>query len=553
MRSIHGRPVVRVVRATGRAAARAAVADLQQDPDAVSVGLDTRVHLASSEVSASAASEDPKRAQQWWLTRLRAPSVWAAAPAGGSTVAVVDTGVDASHVDLAGVVLPGADFTGSGDGRVDGHGHGTHVAGIVAALTSNGIGVASLAPGTKILPVRVLDSSGSGYDSDVAGGIVYAVDQGAKVVNLSLGGASSSPTAAAVRYAAERDVLVVAAAGNERQSGNPVTYPAAYPDVTAVAASDTADRTASFSNTGSYVDITAPGVSIVSTYPESRYAALSGTSMASPIVAAAAAVVRAARPDLTAREVAAVLESTATDLAAPGRDDESGVGLVEPVTALCSVSDCSGTPPPPPPAPAPPVAPSPAPVATTPPAASPAAARETSVRLLRRGTTRRYGSRTTVAARLVDASTGSALPGREVRVCAQVAPTYVTRCAVRTTDASGEVHRRLRLRAHTTVTVRFAGAADLAPSTSRRLRYTVTSRATLTSRRRAVSVDVAPAAQARVTLQRRVDSTWRRVSVRRTSLFGSETFTGLRPGRYRARVPATETLASAVSRAVRVR
>jgi subtilisin family serine protease len=558
VRSVRGRPVVRVVPVMGRAAAAAMVADLQDDPAAVSVGLDSRVQLASSGTSvagAASASNDPKLSQQWWLTRLRAPSLWAAAPTGGSTVAVVDTGVDASHDDLAGAVLPGADFvTGSGDGRFDGHGHGTHVAGIVGALTNNGVGVASLAPGTKVLPVRVLDSSGSGYDSDVASGIVYAVDHGARVVNLSLGGPASGPTATAVRYATDHDVLVVAAAGNARQSGNPVSYPAAYPDVTAVAASDSADRTATFSNTGPYVDVTAPGVGIVSTYPAGRYASLSGTSMATPVVAAAAAVVRAARPDLTARQVAALLEATATDLAAPGRDDESGSGLVEPVTALCSVADCSGSAPAPAPSPAPAPAPSP-PVTATPPAStSPApAARATEVHLLRRATMRRYGSRTTVAARLVDGVTGAALPGRVVRVCVQVAPDYTASCFARTTDFSGEVRKRLTLRAHTTVTVRFGGTATLAASTSQRLRYTVTSRAVLTRSGRTLSVEVAPATRARVTLQRRDGSSWRRVTVRRTSLFGAKTFTGLRTGTYRVRVPSTEALASAVSRRVRLR
>lgn len=157
-----------------------------------------------------------------------------------------------------------------------------------------------------------------------------------------------------------------------------------------------------------------------------------------------------------------------------------------------------------------------------------------------------------MAARLVDATTGAPLPRREVRVCTQVAPTYATRCAVRTTDTSGEVRRRITLRAHTTVTLRFAGASDLASSTSRRLRYTVTSRARLTSTRHAVSVDVAPASQARVTLQRRVGTSWRQVTVRRTSLFGSSTFAGLRQGSYRVRVSSSQSLASVVSRAVRV-
>ncbi len=551
VRSVDGRPVVRVVRVTGRAAAREAVAGLQQHPDAVSVALDTRVRLARTDRSVSAAtplSNDPGTAYQWWLSRLRAPSLWSAAPSGGATVAVVDSGVQAAHEDLAGVVLPGADIlTGAGDGSLDEHGHGTHVAGIVAALTGNGIGVASLAPGTRVLPVRVLDADGGGWDSDVAEGIVYAVDRGAKVVNLSLGGPGTGPSADAVRYAAEHDVLVVAAAGNERMSGNPVSYPAAYPDVLAVAASDIDDRTAAFSSTGPHVDITAPGDDIASTYPDG-YAYLSGTSMAAPVVAAAAALVRAARPDLSAGQVAALLTSTATDLAAPGRDDESGAGLVDPVTALCSVVTCPSAG-----AAAPvPAAPSPTPSATSPSTAAPAA-HASSLRLLSGPATRPYGTRTSAAARLVDATTGSPLPGRAVQVCVRPVGAAAAGCSVLTTDGNGEVRRSLTLRAHTTLTMGFAGAAGLSPSTSQPLRFRVRSSVTVTGFKNAVSVRLAPASRTRVTLQRRAGTAWTSVTSQRTDREGSVRFADLLPGAYRVLAPAAPTLAATVSRTVRVR
>jgi subtilisin family serine protease len=567
VRSVDGRPVVRVVPVTGRSAALEAVADLQQHPDPVSVALDTRDRPAGSDPSVAAAaplSNDPAVVHQWWLTRMRAPALWSAAPSGGATVAVVDSGVEATHEDLAGAVLPGTDLVDtSGDGSLDEHGHGTHVAGIVGALTGNAIGVASLAPGTKILPVRVLDADGAGWDSDVAAGIVYAVDHGAEVVNLSLGGPASGPSADAVRYAVEHDVLVVAAAGNGRTTGNPVSYPAAYPDVLAVAASDTEDRTAAFSSTGPYVDITAPGDMIASTYPEpTGYVFLSGTSMASPVVAAAAAVVRAARPDLTAAEVAALLQSTATDLAAPGRDDESGTGLVDPVGALCSVVTCPGAPDPDPapstdpdPSPATPSqTPAPPVVSAPPPVDTAAPVRHASaLQLLSGPATRPYGTTETAAARLVDTTTGAALPGRAVRLCVQVAPETFTRCVERTTDSNGEVRHSVVLRAHTTLTLGFPGEAGLSPSTSSPLRLRVTSRARVSRSGDAVSVRVAPASGTRVTLQRRAGSAWRAVTARRTDRVGSARFAGLRPGAYRVLVRATPALSATVSRTVRIR
>ena len=254
-------------------------------------------------------------------------------------MAVIDTGV-ARVPDLAGQLLPGTDLVSSGgDGTADGHGHGTHVAGIVAAVANNGIGVAGLAPQAKILPIRALDDNGVGYDSAITSAIIYAADHGADIVNMSLGGsAGSSAEAAAVAYARGKDVLVVAAAGNGRASGNLTSYPAAFPGVLAVAASDPTDEIASFSNTGSYVGVAAPGVMVLSTYRDGGAVYMSGTSMASPYAAAVAALVRSAAPALPATGVAAAMTSTATDVGPTGRDDESGAGIVDPVAALQKVT-----------------------------------------------------------------------------------------------------------------------------------------------------------------------------------------------------------------------
>ncbi len=296
---------------------------------------------------------DPYRSEQWALDALDAEAVWAGGTASGQVVAVVDTGVDPEHPDLSGRVLPGATFLGgprSGSGwigapecafpspatgaaldRYSSCGHGTHVAGIVAAVSGNGVGVAGLAQQARILPVRVLDADGLGWDSDVARGIVYAVDAGATVINLSLGGpASSAVLQAAVEYAVAAGVSVVAAAGNSALEGNPVMYPAALPRVLAVAAVDEDLDRAPFSGFGSWVDLAAPGVDILSTMPDYGLMSMSGTSMAAPYAAATVALVRAAAADLTGAEAEARVTATAEDLGAPGRDRYFGAGLISP-------------------------------------------------------------------------------------------------------------------------------------------------------------------------------------------------------------------------------
>ena len=365
--SPEGAVAVVTQRVRGEEAATAAVADLQSDPATVSVAVADRV---------SVLTDDPEYVRQWAMPRLRLPEAWQASTGSGVTVAVVDTGADPTHPDLAGNLVAGADVVGSGvrTEMSDGHGHGTHVSGTVAAVTGNSVGVAGVAPDAKVMPVKVLDSSGSGYTSDVAEGVIYAADHGAQVVNLSLGGPSyNSVLAQAVDYARSRGVVVVAAAGNERQAGNPTTYPAALPGVVAVAATDSTDADASFSNTGSYVDIAAPGVSIRSTLPGARYVSWSGTSMATPHVAGVAALLRARVSSAT--EIEDVLLRSTTDLGPVGRDDAYGAGLVNPVAALAAVGGGSPTPPPsatPSPTPTPTsspttTSPAPQPPTTTPP------------------------------------------------------------------------------------------------------------------------------------------------------------------------------------------
>ncbi len=300
-------------------------------------------------------SNDPLRPQQWALNAVPFEATWAVTRGSGVTVAVIDTGIEASHQDLAGSVVPGEDLADdqasvdpSGTGMVDPDGHGTHVAGVIAAHANNGIGVTGAAPLARVMPVRVLDANGTGVASNVAEGIIWAADHGARVMNLSLGGGPSDGMEQAIQYANSKGAVVVAAGGNSYQQGNQPTYPAAYPEAIAVAAVDEHLQRAAFSNTGSYIDVAAPGVDILSTYGGSKpndYEWMDGTSMATPFVSAEAALLVAENSSLSAARVAQIIETTAIDLGAPGRDDWYGYGFLNPRGAVIAASPAlsSGT------------------------------------------------------------------------------------------------------------------------------------------------------------------------------------------------------------------
>jgi serine protease len=330
-----GRPVVTVHTATDKTSAAELVKQGQQAQNAVGVELD-----ATMTAVGVPAGNDPYRSQQWDLSKIRVGDAWQKATGAGVTVAVIDTGVDASHPDLAGQVLTGYDAINKTSGTAtDPNGHGTHVAGTIAAMTDNEIGVSAVAPNAKILPIRVLGASGSGYMSDAAAGIVYAADHGANVINMSLGSESKVVAVSnAIAYARSKGVVVVAAAGNERGYGSPISYPAADAGVIAVAATDSNDAVASYSNQGDYVDVAAPGSAILSTYPKallsSGYGILSGTSMASPHVAAVAALLKSYNSGLTPEQVEQAMESSAVDLGAVGKDRDYGYGRVDAAAAL---------------------------------------------------------------------------------------------------------------------------------------------------------------------------------------------------------------------------
>ncbi|WP_281888181.1 S8 family peptidase [Paenibacillus sp. YYML68] len=271
---------------------------------------------------------------QWNLPKVDIESGWHISKGSDQvTVAVIDTGVDLNHPDLQNQLVSGLNVVNQRQTPQDDVGHGTHVAGVIGALVNNNLGVAGMSWYNHIMPIKALDATGAGSTYAVAQGIIWAVDHGAKVINMSLGNyADAEFLHDAIRYAYDRDVVLIAASGNDNTERP--GFPAAYPEVFAVAATDPNNSRATFSNYGTYIDVAAPGVSIASTYPHSQYAALSGTSMATPHVAALAALIRSVNPNLKNTEVMQLMRDTAVDLGPVGRDKYYGFGLIDVGRAL---------------------------------------------------------------------------------------------------------------------------------------------------------------------------------------------------------------------------
>lgn len=313
---------------------------------------------------------DPRYFMQWDMNKIRLPEAWNITRGSSSVVvAILDTGMDLSHPDLVGGLWRNSDevagngWDDDGNGYVDdingydfaGNGrfpgvsaedpvpndtndHGTHVAGTVGARADNGIGISGVAPLVRLMIVKVLGGIlGSGYSSDIIDGIVYATDNGAQIINMSLGGTSASMAeATALRYAWDRGVFIAAAAGNAGDGANPIEYPAGYMFTMSVAATDQNDYRAYFSTYNSFVEIAAPGVDIHSTVPGGGYEEedWSGTSMACPHIAGMAALLKSHQPNIANWEIRAMLQDSAADLGTLGWDMYHGHGRADAAALL---------------------------------------------------------------------------------------------------------------------------------------------------------------------------------------------------------------------------
>jgi serine protease len=600
-RDTDGRPVVTVRHTTDRAAAIAAVKAGQQVRGAIGVELDAPVTALDAP-----AGTDVYRSRQWSLATMNVAQAWQSSTGTGITVAVIDSGVDAAHPDLAGQVLPGIDLIAGTEGvSSDPNGHGTHVAGTIAAVTGNNTGVTAVAPHAKILPIRTLDADGSGYMSDTATGIVYATDHGAHVINMSLGGTEPSTAVSnAISYARSKGVVVVAAAGNSRANGSPTSYPAADDGVIAVASTTSGDVYSSFSNRGDYIDVAAPGSAIVSTYPQasgSAYVSMSGTSMAAPHVAGLAALLKGYNGALTPEQVQQAMQASAVDLGTVGKDSDYGHGRVDAAAALASIIPATtaptpsadtvvpdapqGTAPatssPPPPNPTaivpteqtPTAAPSPTTTTPTPapttPAATPSLPPSTSpttappkpstpaptaptptrvkpvITANVKAQTVRYGTKVRVV--FTVKAHGNAWAGKTVHVCDP------TGCKTRTTSSSGTVTSdTYTVKGRYAVHLKVPATATSTAVTSAASTFKASAAVSATRHSKtAMRVKITGAVGQTVRVQRLSGKKW--VTVKTYRAVGSATVSRLATRQqYRVVVVATTTIASATSRTVRL-
>ncbi len=306
---------------------------LQASETAVRARLKGNPHIESvefDEIVPLISSNDPYAGSQWHLQKIRATDAWTGSTGAGITVAIIDTGVQSDHPDLKDRMVAGYNFYDNNTNTADVHSHGTKVAGTAAATLNNGLGVASVSGQSKIMPIRVADSSGYATFSSIANAITFAADKGARVANVSLDASGSSTVANAAQYMKDRNGLVFIGAGN---SG---TDPGRsdYASFVVVSATDSNDVRTSWSNFGANVDLAAPGAGIYTTTWGSGYASVSGTSFSSPNAAAVAALVMAANSSLKAADVEKILYSTVVDLGSAGKDVYYGHGRIDAYAAV---------------------------------------------------------------------------------------------------------------------------------------------------------------------------------------------------------------------------
>ncbi|HXH84077.1 MAG TPA: S8 family serine peptidase, partial [Candidatus Tectomicrobia bacterium] len=284
-------------------------------------------------------TDDPRLAEQWHHFKIGAIQAWDVTPGDGAVIiAILDSGVDAAHPDLASRLVAGYSPYDGTTNTSDHFGHGTKVAGTAAAAGDNATGVAGVAWNTRIMPIRVSDTSGYAYYSTIASGITWAVDRGARVLNISINGvAASSSITSAARYAVSKGAVVVAAAGN----CGCVESTASNPYLISVSATTSTDSVASWSSRGDHVDVAAPGSGILTTTRGGGYGSVSGTSFASPVTAGVVALMLSANPGLQPSEVEQILKATALDLGASGWDPSYGAGRVDALRAVVAAAETS--------------------------------------------------------------------------------------------------------------------------------------------------------------------------------------------------------------------
>jgi serine protease len=331
------------VLATGGRSVDAVLAELRADPAVAWAEPDYAVEVAGEVQATPVSVNDPLTGQQYALDRMHVREAWSIETGGTNVVAVLDTGVWAAHPDLSGRLVAGYDFVNHDTNPADDNTHGTWVSGIIAAKVNDGYGVAGISWTDKIMPVKVMDENGSGWSSDVAAGIHWATDHGASVINMSIGGfADSQVLREAIDYAWAHNVVLVGAAGNNRSTA--AFYPASYPRVISVSATQADDEFTNWSNYGTGVDVSAPGGSVLTTSCDrsrvstckytGMHIVISGTSFAAPNVSGVVALLRARNPSWSNGAVVSRIEATADDLGFAGWDIRYGHGRVNAARAL---------------------------------------------------------------------------------------------------------------------------------------------------------------------------------------------------------------------------
>lgn len=337
-----GKGVARLLSTAGRPVADV-IAELKADPTVAYAEPNYVVQLADEGSVAAVGVNDPQTGGQYSLDRMRVRDAWSLSTGGSNAVAVLDTGVQFNHPDLAGRLLSGYDFVNGDADPSDDNGHGTWVSGIIAANANDGYGIAGISWSDKILPVKIMSREGTGSTANLLTAIRWSADQGARVINMSVGGFPYSQAMQdAVNYAWSRGAVLIGAAGNNRREEN--FYPASFDNVVSVSATQPEDEFSNWSSWGPKVDVSAPGSSVLTTncyactyadhHTWGSHTYISGTSFATPNVAGVVALMRARFPSYTAQQIVDRLISTVDDLGYPGYDAKYGRGRVNAYRAL---------------------------------------------------------------------------------------------------------------------------------------------------------------------------------------------------------------------------